>query len=156
MTTNNNCPYDLSSFINTTTHNTRIGATAKYEAYVRVSPVTDANPLGQVFLNMSNDVYELVCCSIPDCERFSFLVNEEARIFALQGNPTGSKIAHTGTQAKRGTRREMSISGSRQIIKRIYGNNAMSIFLTAEYYDGCVIFRPTGEIKYRKSKEKSA
>jgi len=143
------CPYDLSSF---DSYKKSIGqkALSGVDAYIRITENKSSSSKSgysiQPYLVVSEDVRELISCVFGDAEYFAFLVQEDAHLFAIVPSDRGTILPIVSKKAKRTRIRQMYIGRALPAIKRMFGNDISRIELSVEYYDECVVFKPTGKV----------
>ena len=148
-TKNKKCPYDLSSF---DSYKKSIGQKLPcgVDAYIRISENKSCSSKRgysiQTYLVVSEDVRELISCVFGDAEHFAFMVQEDARIFAIVPSDRGTILPVNSKKSKRTKIRQMYIGRALPAIKRMFGDDIFRIELSVEYYDECVVFKPTGKV----------
>jgi len=119
------------------------------DAYIRITGYSDGRKKkdsSYTYLVVSDDVRELIRCVFGDEEQFKFMINEQARVFAIVPDARGNTLTIAAKKNKSAKTRQMSIASARPKLKKMFGDDAIRIELSVEYYDNCVVFRPTGSV----------
>ena len=146
LTKDKKCPYDLDSFTNTKKKGRIFRAASGIDAYIRITKSAKDNSFTNVFLVVSVEVRELISCVFDKKDRFDFLVQEDARVFAIRPSNSGNLLPLDSRKNKSDMIRQMSIVSALPTLRKMFGDDALRIELSVEYYDECVIFKPNGNV----------
>lgn len=149
LLSNKKCPYDLDSFVSFEKSHGQHRAPVGLEAYIRITKSASKSTSGDyyhAYLVVNEDVRELISCVFGTNERFRFMVNEYARIFAIVPSAEGALLPIKSRKNKSTKIRQMSIIPALPMLRKMFGDDAVRVELSVEYYDDCVAFKPTGQV----------
>lgn len=137
------CPYKIEQF--ETFKNTRKRDDGPIQdAYLIFTRNPSNNRVG-VRLSLPPDMVDEMHKCMDFGEYLEYRINKTARVIALMPGPYGVKLSLPSRKQKtRGDRRSMSMYRAKDMLCDMFGYSQY-VYLMAEYYDGVVILRPTGE-----------